>query len=38
VLLRDAGLAEVAADTLWLVGLMLVGLLVASLGFKKRLD
>lgn len=38
VLLRDAGLTEVAADTLWLVGFMLVGLLVASLRFKKRLD
>ncbi|WP_414718143.1 ABC transporter permease [Thiocapsa sp. UBA6158] len=38
VLLRDAGLAEIAADTLWLVGFMLVGLLVASLRFKKRQD
>ncbi len=38
VVLREAGLAEVAADTLWLLGFMLVGLAVASLRFKKRLD
>lgn len=38
VVLRGAGLPEVAFDTLWLVGFMLVGLLVASLRFKKRLD
>jgi len=38
VVLRGAGLQEVAFDTLWLVGFMLVGLVVASLRFKKRLD
>ena len=38
VVLREAGLADVAADTLWLLGFMLVGLAVASLRFKKRLD
>jgi ABC-2 type transport system permease protein len=38
VMLRDAGIADVGADTLWLLGFMLVGLLVASLRFKKRLD
>ncbi len=38
VMLRDAGLAEVAEDTLWLLGFMLVGLLLASLRFNKRLD
>jgi ABC-2 type transport system permease protein len=38
VVLRDATLADVAGDTLWLVGFMLLGLLVASLRFKKRLD
>jgi ABC-2 type transport system permease protein len=38
VMLRDAGLTQVAGDTLWLLGFMLVGLLVASLRFKKRLD
>jgi ABC-2 type transport system permease protein len=38
VVLRGAGLHEVAYDTLWLVGFMLVGLVVASLRFKKRLD
>ncbi len=38
VVLRGAGLHEVAFDTLWLVGFMLVGLVIASLRFKKRLD
>jgi ABC-2 type transport system permease protein len=38
VMLRDAGIGEVAEDTLWLLGFMLIGLLVASLRFKKRLD
>jgi ABC-2 type transport system permease protein len=38
VMLRDAGLTEVSEDTLWLFGFTLVGLLIASLRFKKRLD
>lgn len=38
VMLRDADLAQVAGDTLWLIGFMFVGLLIASLRFKKRLD
>ncbi|NEX21873.1 ABC transporter permease [Thiorhodococcus mannitoliphagus] len=38
VMLRDAGLTEVAGDSLWLLGFTLAGLLVASLRFKKRLD
>jgi ABC-2 type transport system permease protein len=38
VMLRDAGLTQVAGDTLWLLGFMCVGLLIASLRFKKRLD
>ena len=38
VVLRGAGVNEVADDTLWLVGFMLLGLIVASLRFKKRLD
>jgi ABC-2 type transport system permease protein len=38
LVLRGAGLHEVAFDTFWLVGFMLVGLLVAWLRFKKRLD
>ena len=38
VMLRDADLTAVAGDTLWLIGFMLVGLLIASLRFKKRLD
>jgi ABC-2 type transport system permease protein len=38
VMLRDAGIADIATDTLWLLGFMLIGLLVASLRFKKRLD
>ncbi len=37
VVLRGAGVSEVADDTLWLVGFMLAGLIVASLRFKKRL-
>jgi ABC-2 type transport system permease protein len=38
VILHDAGLTQVAGDTLWLLGFMLVRLLIASLRFKKRLD
>jgi ABC-2 type transport system permease protein len=38
VMLRDAGLTQVAGDTLWLLGFMCFGLLIASLRFKKRLD
>ena len=38
VMLRDAGLTAVAEDTLWLLGFTLVGLLIASLRFNKRLD
>ncbi|NCC39011.1 MAG: ABC transporter permease, partial [Gammaproteobacteria bacterium] len=38
VVLRDASLADVAGDTLWLIGFMLLGLLLAALRFKKRLD
>jgi ABC-2 type transport system permease protein len=38
VVLRDASLADVAGDTLWLLGFMVLGLIVASLRFKKRLD
>ncbi|MBK1704541.1 ABC transporter permease [Halochromatium glycolicum] len=38
VMLREASLEDVAEDTLWLLGFMLIGLLVASLRFKKRLD
>ncbi|WP_200334637.1 hypothetical protein [Thiocystis violacea] len=37
VLLRDAGLTEVAEDTLWLLHFMLVGRLIVSLRFKNRL-
>jgi ABC-2 type transport system permease protein len=38
VLLRDASIEDIQADTLWLLGFMLIGLLVASLRFSKRLD
>jgi len=38
VLLRDALLADIRTDALWLLGFMLAGLIVASLRFKKRLD
>ncbi len=38
VILRDATLADLQPDALWLAGFTLVGLVVASLRFKKRLD
>ena len=38
VVLRDATLADIQDDALWLLGFMLVGLVIASLRFKKRLD
>jgi len=38
VLLRDATLGDIQGDALWLLGFMLIGLLIASLRFKKRLD
>ncbi len=38
VLLRDAVLTDIRIDALWLLGFMVVGLVVASLRFKKRLD
>lgn len=38
VALRDAGLADVAADALWLLGFSILGLAAASLRFRKRLD
>jgi len=38
VMLRNASLNDVADDSLWLLGFMLLGLLTASLRFKKRLD
>ncbi|MBD8893184.1 ABC transporter permease [Labrenzia suaedae] len=36
--LRDAGLAELHRDVLWLAGFVVIGLTVAALRFKKRLD
>jgi ABC-2 type transport system permease protein len=38
VVLRDATLADIQDDARWLLGFMLVGLMAASLRFKKRLD
>ncbi|MBY6016794.1 ABC transporter permease [Halomonas denitrificans] len=38
VILRDATLADLQPDALWLAGFTVVGLVVASLRFKKRLD
>jgi len=38
VLLRDALLTDIRTDALWLLGFMVVGLIVASIRFKKRLD
>lgn len=36
--LRDAGLAELHKDALWLAGFLVIGLTLAALRFKKRLD
>lgn len=38
VVLRDAGLMDLADDALWLAAFTLLGLLVASFRFKKQLD
>jgi len=38
VVLRDAGLADLGPDAAWLLGFALLGLVVASLRFRKRLD
>lgn len=38
VILRDATLVDIQADAWWLLGFMLIGLIAASLRFKKRLD
>jgi len=38
VVLRGATIGEVRYDALWLLGFAVIGLLVASLRFKKRLD
>jgi ABC-2 type transport system permease protein len=38
VVLRDATLADIQDDAWWLLGFMLIGLMAASLRFKKRLD
>jgi ABC-2 type transport system permease protein len=38
ILLRDATLADIQADSWWLLGFMALGILVASLRFRKRLD
>jgi ABC-2 type transport system permease protein len=38
VVLRDAGLADLVPDAAWLLGFAVLGLVVASLRFRKRLD
>ncbi|WP_236637992.1 ABC transporter permease [Mangrovicoccus ximenensis] len=38
IVLRDAGLAEIAPQMLWLAGFALAGLAAASARFRKRLD
>jgi ABC-2 type transport system permease protein len=38
VVLRDAGLADLGPDAAWLLGFAVLGLVVASLRFRKRLD
>lgn len=36
--LRDAGLLELYRDVLWMLGFFILGMIVAALRFKKRLD
>jgi ABC-2 type transport system permease protein len=38
IILREAHLFDVGGDAIWLVGFTMIGLLIASLRFKKRLD
>ncbi|MDE4139626.1 MULTISPECIES: ABC transporter permease [Rhodobacterales] len=38
VFLRDAGLADVLPDAAWLIGFAVLGMTIASLRFRKRLD
>ncbi|WP_394228433.1 ABC transporter permease [Pseudoalteromonas spongiae] len=38
IVLRDVEVSEMTYDALWLMGFTLVGLIIASLRFKKRLD
>ncbi|WP_112322145.1 ABC transporter permease [Oceanibium sediminis] len=38
VVLRDADLADIAPDAIWLLGFSILGLAVASLRFRKKLD
>ncbi|MEM8633311.1 MAG: ABC transporter permease [Pseudomonadota bacterium] len=38
VVLRDARLSDIAPQVLWLIGFTVVGIVVASLRFRKRLD
>ncbi len=38
IILREAHLFDVGGDAIWLVGFTMIGLLTASLRFKKRLD
>ncbi|MBD1577538.1 MULTISPECIES: ABC transporter permease [Vibrio] len=38
VILRDAAIADMSYDALWLLGFSVVGMIIASLRFKKHLD
>lgn len=38
IVLRDAAILDMSYDALWLLGFSMVGILVASMRFKKRLD
>ncbi|WP_413478539.1 ABC transporter permease [Vibrio hibernica] len=38
IVLRDAAILDMSYDALWLLGFSVVGILVASMRFKKRLD
>ncbi len=38
IVLRDVEVSEMTYDAIWLMGFTLLGLIIASLRFKKRLD
>jgi ABC-2 type transport system permease protein len=38
VVLRDAGLSDLVPDAAWLLGFSILGLAIASLRFRKKLD
>lgn len=38
IVLRDAAMGDLMGDTLWLTGFTVIGMMVASIRFRKRLD